>query len=1137
MRRTMRRFSSGFALAVTLGCAHPVAAQLWLANHVTYLQTPPLFLREADGRVEAVDGNLTWLLGRRLSLQLERVTIKHALTEITRQTGLFLAYSDDVLPPDARVSVHAADMTLAAALSDVLSDTDLDVVFSQNGQATLVKRSAPVQVGTVGGYARDSLTGRPLGHTVVSVEGLALTVTTTDSGFYLMQVPVGRHVLRAKRIGYRPAEQTVVVVDSQSVEIDFRLSPSPTQLDAVIVTATGPRRRVELGNDITVLNPDSIATLQPVRNVTDLLATHVPGLEVQHTSGTPGDPARLRLRGASSVLETNDPIVIVNGIRVYSDQSSARGANLATGQTFAAPSPIDQIDPTSIETIEVLKGPSAATLYGQDAANGVIVITTKRGQAGPPRWTTSIERGLTNMPGAYPLAYFRFGHGLADNTSRPCTLQDMTCVTDSVVRFQLLNVPQYTVLGQGNRTAVTAGVSGGATSGLTYAFSGDISDELGLIRLPAVETSRYAASHGGSTPPDWLLRPDQYTRWGATSRLSAQLGKTATVDLTAMFGRGHQYRSTLEQDLQGLMGTYYNATTGRYYLATFSTFSSGNTDLLSRFYQRVEDIQTTFTNGASLNWQPQPWLQASVDAGLQFLNREDQGLLEHGLDPVDTAGFIDIGRGQSLVSTANIRATATTQMPLGFRLQTAVGANYTHTSTNDFQESAQGLAPGTSSFTQASQFSTPQGNALDVKSFGWYVEPTFSQKRFWISTGIRIDGGSTFGTHVTLPVFPKLSFSYLVSDEPWFPARRLVNSLRLRAAYGRAGTWPGPADQLRLFTNVPQFVDSQQVLTTELSALGNTQLRPERSTEIEGGFDADLLDNRFSITVTAYRKMRFDALLQVPLPASVGGAGVVNGLPATVLKNVGVIRNTGLELTLGIQAVRSDLVTWGGQLNLTRNRNMVVSLGPGITPFFLSAYQRVAAGYPLFGFWARPVAGYADVNHDGVIEPTELLFGDSAVFMGDASPAYQASWHTTLALLRGALTVDAGFDYQHGLTQLNQTLSQNQVFSQGLNDPNASLGQQAAAAALPQTLYGAYQTVSTLRFNSVTVSYRMPPAVARRFGAAALTLAVQGANLGLWTSYRGKDPDVNVNPTGNQVTDGGQLPVPRTWQVRLSASY
>jgi len=155
MRTNMRRFSRWFVLAATFGFAQPGAAQLWLADHVTYLQTPPLFLRAADGRVESVDGNLRWLLGRRLSLQLERVTIKQALTEITRQTGLFLAYSDDVLPPDTRISLHADGITLAGALDDVLSDTGLNVVFSTNGQATLVKQpKGAIQVGTVGTLER-----------------------------------------------------------------------------------------------------------------------------------------------------------------------------------------------------------------------------------------------------------------------------------------------------------------------------------------------------------------------------------------------------------------------------------------------------------------------------------------------------------------------------------------------------------------------------------------------------------------------------------------------------------------------------------------------------------------------------------------------------------------------------------------------------------------------------------------------------------------------------------------------------------------------------------------------------------------------------------------------------------------------
>src|SRR5260221_11224162 len=142
-----------------------------------------------------------------------------------------------------------------------------------------------------------------------------------------------------------------------------------------------------------------------IRNLTGLLATRVPGLTVQRTSGAPGDPARLRLRGVASALRSNDPIVVVDGVRIYAEQSAARSANLADPRRnapgtlgvnpppYAAPSPLDNIDPNSIETIEVLKGPSAATLYGQDAANGVIVITTKKGKAGPPHGSAEVEQG------------------------------------------------------------------------------------------------------------------------------------------------------------------------------------------------------------------------------------------------------------------------------------------------------------------------------------------------------------------------------------------------------------------------------------------------------------------------------------------------------------------------------------------------------------------------------------------------------------------------------------------------------------------------------------------------------------------------------------------------------------------------
>jgi TonB-dependent SusC/RagA subfamily outer membrane receptor len=224
------------------------------------------------------------------------------------------------------------------------------------------------------------------------------------------------------------------------------------------------QRKIEVGNDITTINVDSVMKVAPISSVTDLLETRVPGLTVLHSSGVPGDPSRIRLRGSRSITGNNDPIVIVDGVRVYASQSDSRnsslapaavgGTNLASdrrGSTpagqYAAPSPLDQIDPNSIESIEVFKGPSATALYGSDAANGVIVITTKHGRAGPTHWNVSLGQGVNWVPGDWPVNYYRFGI----NTFLPgaygapfgmCVWYDTECTVDSVVAFQALNDPR-----------------------------------------------------------------------------------------------------------------------------------------------------------------------------------------------------------------------------------------------------------------------------------------------------------------------------------------------------------------------------------------------------------------------------------------------------------------------------------------------------------------------------------------------------------------------------------------------------------------------------------------------------------------------------------------------------------------------
>jgi hypothetical protein len=253
-----------------------------------------------------------------------------------------------------------------------------------------------------------------------------------------------------------------------------------------------------------------------------------------------------------------------------------------------------------------------------------------------------------------------------------------------------------------------------------------------------------------------------------------------------------------------------------------------------------------------------------------------------------------------------------------------------------------------------------------------------------------------------------------------------------------------------------------------------------------------------------------------------------------------VIRKTGFEMSVGGEIVRSDPVVWTMSLGLAGYRNKVLSLGPGVRPFNLpngGALSRVEAGYPLMGVWARPVISYADANGDGALSREEVQIGDSLAYMGSSEPDYTASLFTGVSLFRGTLRVDAGFNYQHGMTQVNGTFNQRSSALRPLNDPEANPAEIAGMLVLRDTPYAAIQDVSLLRVNSLTVSYALPVTLAQAMGARAGAISLQGTNLALFSNYRGTDPNVNAFPTGNGVFDSGQLPEPRSWQVRVNLQY
>src|SRR2546423_1928353 len=327
--------------------------------------------------------------------------------------------------------------------------------------------------------------GEPLPETRVIVIGTTLFASTNGTGQYTIRgVPAGTFDIRVLRVGYAEQKKPITVSAGQTSVLDFVMTPVVVKLQEVVTTATGEQRRVELGNNVANVDAATRVQTAPVTDVASLLVGQAAGVQVM-PGNTTGTGARIRIRGTNSLSLVNDPIYIIDGVRMTSPNGSQSG-NIFTGG--AIQSRAQDLNPDEIENIEIVKGPSAATLYGTDAANGVIVITTKRGRAGDTRYHITAESGIIKDRNTYPTAYTLWGHAPAGSTRNCLTpllsqVSSGLCVSDSLTSFNLWSTPNTTPLGTGRRGKTGAQISGGQQS-LRFFTSGEYEHEFGIYKIP-----------------------------------------------------------------------------------------------------------------------------------------------------------------------------------------------------------------------------------------------------------------------------------------------------------------------------------------------------------------------------------------------------------------------------------------------------------------------------------------------------------------------------------------------------------------------------------------------------------------------------------------------------------------------------
>ena len=1003
------------------------------------------------------------------------------------------------------------------------------------------------QQGTISGTVIERPTQTPVaGARVIIAETNRAAVTSRDGRFTLAGVPPGTYDIVVAMIGYGAATQQVTVGAGETVRVDFTLVQVAVSLDALVVTATGEQRAKELANVVGIIDAPQFTELAPIVDMISLLNARVPNVTVLPSAGTSGAGGRVRIRGQASVSLSNEPIYYVDGVRMESGSSSL---SVGTGgQSFSR---INDINPEEIESIDVIKGPSAATLYGTQAANGVIRITTRRGIAGRPRWNFYSEYGVINDNNSYPDNFFGWGTNAGGATIQCLNLAAAagSCSQDSLTSFNVLENPRTSFFGTGHRGQLGGQVSGGSET-VQYFVSGEYERELGHYQMPDSEVGRLVVERGLQSADDVPIeqqRPNEVERISLRTNVNAALGAKADVQATVGLVI-HDAR--LPQNDNNVTGMLPSGLFGKGFEGTRAGYGSewGFSLPGEVFAILVNQNITRATGGLNATWRPTNRITARALVGIDHTSRVDELLQRRDEGPA----FSTFRRGRRTDNrfnidqiTADLQGAGTFVMGPRFTGKTAVGVQFLRDYFYGVNASGNELTPGGET-TGAGALQSTSETTVESVTLGAYIEQVIGwEDRRFFTAAVRLDDNSAFGKDFNAVVYPKLQASWVLSEESFYPQGLLPQGLRLRAAYGQAGQQPGTTDAITFLTPQTAAIAGTSTPGLIVGALGNTELKPERSTEIELGFDADFAGRRAHLEFTYYNKKSDDALISRQIAPSLGG-------PASRWENIGSVRNSGIEGALTYAANVTPSIGLDVSLIGSYNTNELLTLGEGVSPI-ISGEQRHVPGYPLFGYWDRPLLGYDDRDGDGIIEYnadpllTEVFVGDTAEFLGYSIPRTGLGLNLGVTLFNNRLRIGGLLDYRAGFKQFNLTeyfrcTSSAANNCRGINDPDAPLDEQARAVAgrtpaLGVTRAGYFEEADFLKLRELAFTFFAPDPWARSFGASRLSFTITGRNLLTSTNYTGVDPELNQLGQSDFTRDFLTQPPVTYWTFRLQLGF
>lgn len=1003
---------------------------------------------------------------------------------------------------------------------------------------------------SVSGTVTDAETGESLPGVNVTAVGTDVGTSTDQQGEYSLAVPERADSLAFSFVGYQRAVRAI----GNRTEINVRLQPSVEQLEDVVVTALGVERQErELGYAVQEVESGEITEVNE-ENLVDALQGQVAGAQITSTGGAPGQSARIVLRGVTSLDPgaDNQPLFVVDGVPI--SNTTFAGSRGAGG--FAFSNGIADINPEDIESVSVLKGASAAALYGVRAANGAVVIETKGGQSNQTQVDYTSSIGFQRV-GKYPPQQREFMDGWRGDFgffSFP-SFHAWGPKADTIEGAEFFrNYENYFDRGgMGRNFSNTLSVSGG-TAASTFRLSLKYGDQKGVI--PEAKNEDFSARASGNLNVTDDLQVSSSVRYtntqGTKLPVDAQLGQLmyypTSVDVTEKWKNedGTQFSPLPFLDHPIFVAKNHNLTNDR-----------------DRF---IGNLGITYT--------PNDWFTVEYRFG--------NDLYQEGRDEV-VPGPLGVREDENAISsqgslsrekitnrelTSTLRLTASRSLTDALDAELSVG-NDVFDSDYD-RVTVNGTDFGTPRFfdlSNTSDISTSEAQA-ERRVIGVYGDLTldYGDYLFLTLTG-RNDWSSTLPEDNRSFFYPSASLGFVFSDLVDLPSFFDYGKLRLSAS--EVGKDADPYQTNITFGSFP-FKD--ETLETRGGQLGDPNLKPESTVSYEVGADLRFFDERLRFDVTAYQSNSRDQIIPVPI-SEAGGFD-------TFVTNAGEIRNRGIELTVGGTPIDAEAFTWDATVNWAKNNNEVVSIREGIESITLAGASYSYGGSltmqlrrqleygNLFGpvydrYYEDPENEsefQVDESRPRIIDPSTGYYrrsGDGFKIIGNAQPDWTGSVENTFSY-RG-ISLSALIDVKKGGDLYNQvaafhasqgtlpiTANRDEdvefsgVYPDGTPvDTTVVPGQDYYRDVYRRVAENFVEDASYVKLRNVQLTYQLPGILTETTPLRGGSIGVGANNILLWTSYEGFDPesrqfDASSNTQGFQ---GLRTPAVESYTIKLNLNF